>query len=74
MMAVRDEVVRSPAQALALLQPWAPDADENIRRFASELTRPRGVWCAQIESLKAGPCGRYQSSSIHCSSVLGWRP
>jgi 3-methyladenine DNA glycosylase AlkC len=54
-MAVRDEVVRSPAQALALLQPWVADADENIRRFASELTRPRGVWCAQIEALKAEP-------------------
>ncbi|MBS0341457.1 MAG: DNA alkylation repair protein, partial [Proteobacteria bacterium] len=35
--------------------PWAADADPNIRRFASELTRPRGVWCAQIETFKAQP-------------------
>lgn len=54
-MAVRDAVIGEPDEALALLQPWALDADPNIRRFASELTRPRGVWCAQIEVLKAEP-------------------
>ena len=41
--------------SVALLAPWVRDADPNIRRFASELTRPRGVWCAQIEALKAEP-------------------
>jgi 3-methyladenine DNA glycosylase AlkC len=41
--------------AIGLLHPWVRDRDENIRRFASELTRPRGVWCAQIETLKAQP-------------------
>lgn len=54
-MAVRDEVAGALDEALALLAPWVRDADENIRRFASELTRPRGVWCAQIEALKAEP-------------------
>ena len=54
-MAVRDAVVASLDESLALLQPWAADADPNIRRFASELTRPRGVWCAQIDALKAEP-------------------
>jgi 3-methyladenine DNA glycosylase AlkC len=54
-MAVRDAVIASLDEALALLQPWVFDADPNIRRFASELTRPRGVWCAQIEALKAEP-------------------
>ncbi|MGR4869204.1 DNA alkylation repair protein [Variovorax sp. LARHSF232] len=54
-MAVRDVVSAGPDEALALLQPWAQDADPNIRRFASELTRPRGVWCAQIEAFKAEP-------------------
>jgi len=54
-MAVRDAVIASLDEALALLQPWVSDADPNIRRFASELTRPRGVWCAQIEALKAEP-------------------
>lgn len=54
-MAVRDEVAGAPRDALALLQAWVQDADENIRRFASELTRPRGVWCAQLEAFKAEP-------------------
>jgi 3-methyladenine DNA glycosylase AlkC len=54
-MAVRDEVSGDVDVAVALLQPWVHDGDANIRRFASELTRPRGVWCAQIETLKAEP-------------------
>ncbi|MDM0077178.1 DNA alkylation repair protein [Variovorax sp. J2P1-59] len=54
-MAVRDATIQSLDEALRLLQPWAMDPDPNIRRFASELTRPRGVWCAQVERLKAEP-------------------
>jgi 3-methyladenine DNA glycosylase AlkC len=54
-MAVRDEVAADVDAAVALLRSWARDADPNIRRFASELTRPRGVWCAQIETLKREP-------------------
>jgi 3-methyladenine DNA glycosylase AlkC len=54
-MAVRDEIAGSLDQAIALLQPWARDPDANIRRFASESTRPRGVWCAQIDALKSEP-------------------
>jgi len=54
-MAVRDEVAGDVDAAVPLLMPWVADLDPNIRRFASELTRPRGVWCAQIESLKREP-------------------
>ncbi|OUM00194.1 DNA alkylation repair protein [Variovorax sp. JS1663] len=54
-MAVRDATIASLDEALSLLQSWVLDTDPNIRRFASELTRPRGVWCAQIERLKAEP-------------------
>ncbi|WP_296447834.1 DNA alkylation repair protein [Rhodoferax sp. UBA5149] len=54
-MALRDELLGSLDEGLTLLQPWVLDADPNIRRFASEATRPRGVWCAQIEALKAEP-------------------
>ena len=54
-MAVRDEIAGDVEVAVALLQPWVADADANIRRFASEATRPRGVWCAQIDRLKNEP-------------------
>lgn len=54
-MAVRDDLVGALDAGLLLLQPWVWDPDENIRRFASELTRPRGVWCSQLEFLKAEP-------------------
>jgi 3-methyladenine DNA glycosylase AlkC len=54
-MAVRDEIAGDVDAAMRLLQPWATHPDANLRRFASEATRPRGVWCAQIETLKAEP-------------------
>jgi 3-methyladenine DNA glycosylase AlkC len=54
-MAVRDAVAAEVDEAVRLLGAWVTHPDANIRRFASELTRPRGVWCAQLESLKAEP-------------------
>lgn len=54
-MAVRDEIAGDVDAAVRLLQAWAMHPDANIRRFASEATRPRGVWCAQIETLKSEP-------------------
>ncbi|TFZ03694.1 DNA alkylation repair protein [Ramlibacter humi] len=54
-LAVRDEVVREPSTAITLLDDWVRDSDANIRRFASELTRPHGVWCAPVPALKAEP-------------------
>jgi 3-methyladenine DNA glycosylase AlkC len=54
-MAVRDEIAGDVDEAVRLLQAWATHPDPNIRRFASEATRPRGVWCAQIETLKREP-------------------
>lgn len=54
-MAMRDDTIAQLDHAMALLQPWVHDPHDNIRRFACELTRPRGVWCAQIEALKTEP-------------------
>lgn len=53
--AVRDEVGRDVDGAVRLLQPWVHEADSNLRRFATELTRPHGVWCAPLPALKAEP-------------------
>jgi 3-methyladenine DNA glycosylase AlkC len=54
-MAVRDEVVAHLDEALDLLEPWVHDGQAYIRRFASELTRPKGVWCAPIRVLQTEP-------------------
>ncbi len=40
---------------LKMLSEWALDGDGNRRRFASEASRPRGVWCAHLAALKANP-------------------
>jgi len=58
-MAVRDAIAGDVAKALALLRPWTAEADPNLRRFASEVTRPRGVWCAHLASLKQDPQDGY---------------
>jgi 3-methyladenine DNA glycosylase AlkC len=54
-MALRAEVVRDPDATVALLRDWVLDADPNVRRFATELTRPHGVWCPPVQALKAEP-------------------
>lgn len=54
-LAVRDAVAAEVLLALELLQPWTNEPDANLRRFASELTRPRGVWCRHLEPLKINP-------------------
>ncbi len=54
-LAVRHIINQHLKTSMDVLSPWALSADENIRRFASEATRPRGVWCVHIETLKADP-------------------
>jgi 3-methyladenine DNA glycosylase AlkC len=54
-LAVRDAVAADLEMALELLHPWVLDADPNLRRFASEVTRPRGVWCVHLDALKINP-------------------
>lgn len=52
---VRKNIARNLSESLTILSGWATDEDENIRRFASEATRPRGVWCEHIIPLKQNP-------------------
>lgn len=54
-MAVRGAIAADPRRAITLLAPWTDDRSERVRRFASEATRPRGVWCAHIAALTAAP-------------------
>lgn len=54
-MAVRPHLARQPEQAIRHLAGWTADASGRVRRFASESTRPRGVWCAHLNILKENP-------------------
>jgi 3-methyladenine DNA glycosylase AlkC len=54
-MAFRPYVAPSLGKVLLLLVPVATSRDENLRRFAVEVTRPRSVWGAHIEQLKRHP-------------------
>ncbi|MFD2256199.1 DNA alkylation repair protein [Luteolibacter algae] len=54
-LALRAEIPGNLEQALSLLSGFVTDPDPSIRRFASELTRPRGVWCSHIPALKEYP-------------------
>ena len=54
-MALRPHIERQLSAAIGLLSAWSQEADANLRRFASEATRPRGVWCRHLEPLKEQP-------------------
>ena len=54
-MAIRPALAVEIERAIALLAPWCDAPEASLRRFASESTRPRGVWCAHITRLKAEP-------------------
>jgi len=54
-LALRGSLSQNLKPALRLLAQWARDPSANIRRFASESTRPRGVWCVHLEPLKENP-------------------
>lgn len=54
-LALRPHVIEDPVDAVRRLVPWTGSRSERLRRFASEITRPCGVWCSHIPLLKAEP-------------------
>jgi 3-methyladenine DNA glycosylase AlkC len=54
-MAWRPNLIADLEPGLKLLVAWTKSDDANVRRFASEASRPRGVWCAHIQTLKDKP-------------------
>lgn len=54
-LAARPAVVARPIDALEAVQPLARYDSPRLRRFASEVTRPRGVWGRHVPELKARP-------------------
>jgi len=54
-MAIRHRIASDLEKSITILSHWSLDKEENIRRFASEATRPRGVWCQHIDDLKREP-------------------
>jgi 3-methyladenine DNA glycosylase AlkC len=54
-LAVRPAVEQELETAIDLLSTWPAHKHEGIRRFASEVTRPCGVWCSHLVRLKSKP-------------------
>jgi 3-methyladenine DNA glycosylase AlkC len=54
-IAVRPQLAQDIATTISRLAAWTGSPSDRLRRFASEATRPRGVWCSHIASLKRNP-------------------
>jgi len=54
-LAIRPRIITQLGESLRILMGFSLHKDANIRRFASEITRPRGVWCNHIPALKDNP-------------------
>ncbi|MDR2967786.1 MAG: DNA alkylation repair protein [Methanobacteriaceae archaeon] len=49
---MRGAILENLEESIAILSKWSEEEDPNLRCFASEATRPRGVWTKHINELK----------------------
>jgi 3-methyladenine DNA glycosylase AlkC len=54
-IALRTDVIASPQSCIQSLVPWTGSRRERLRRYASEITRPCGVWAPHVPRLKDHP-------------------
>ncbi|MEF3696533.1 DNA alkylation repair protein [Desulfolutivibrio sp.] len=54
-MAIRPHVTPDLRTWITMLEPLVHEQSERLRRFAIEITRPRGVWCAHLPELRRDP-------------------
>jgi 3-methyladenine DNA glycosylase AlkC len=54
-LSVRPDVVNDVCAAVGVLGSWTSEPSLRLRRFATESTRPCGVWSAHIPLLKVAP-------------------
>jgi 3-methyladenine DNA glycosylase AlkC len=54
-LSFRPTVAAELGGAIGVLRRWTAETSPNLRRFASEATRPRGVWSVHILALKQEP-------------------
>ena len=54
-LSVRPRVAADVPRWIAELRCWTEEGSERLRRFASEATRPRGVWSGHLPILKSHP-------------------
>lgn len=52
---LREDLIEEISLSVQLLSDWVFSSSENIRRFAIEGIRPRGVWCKHCNLLKKDP-------------------
>jgi len=77
---VRPVLVKNLQVSISLFVPWTGDQDVNIRRFAIEALRPRGVWCKHITALRENPAPglpllepmRQESEKYAQDTVANW--
>jgi len=54
-LSIRPHVAEDVHGAVVALTEWTRDPSERLRRFATEVTRPRGVWSVHLRVLKSTP-------------------